>query len=169
MVFIESFSSFLSWHVLIVDRLIYAFESFIICSRHIALTHQFVNLRLSCFFQLFFWRACLSSTTCSSLHVCIRGCLSCFWALRFFCGLALLNNEYLEHTHQFVSVNMACQVVSFGSLCQVWLHFFKILLVCAARDTHFSAFINMCVKDSCTCMLAKLDDYTCIVSFLRVL
>ena len=60
MVFIESFSSFLSWHVLIVDRLGYAFESFVICSRHIALTHQFFNLRVSCFFQLFFWRACLS-------------------------------------------------------------------------------------------------------------
>ena len=53
--------------------------------------------------------------------VCIRGCLSCFWALRFLCELRLfaLINEYLEHAHQFVSVNMAvssCQVVLFWFL-----------------------------------------------------
>ena len=62
-------------------------------------------------------------TTCSSLHVCIRGCLSCFWAFVFwvsYARLALINGycEYLEHAHQFVSVNMAvslCQVVLFVS------------------------------------------------------
>ena len=66
-------------------------------------------------------------TTCSSLHVCNRGCLSCFWGLRFLDELrpfALINGycECLEHAHQFVSVNMAAKLICFGSsLCQVWL------------------------------------------------
>ena len=63
-------------------------------------------------------------TTCCSLHVCIRGCLSCFWGLRFLGELrlfALINGYYecLEHAHQFVSVNMgvsSCQVVLFWLL-----------------------------------------------------
>ena len=60
-------------------------------------------------------------TTCSSLHVCNRGCLSCFGDLRFLDELrlfALINGYYecLEHAHHFISVNMAvfsCQVVCF--------------------------------------------------------
>ena len=59
-------------------------------------------------------------TTCSSLHVCNRGCLSCFWGLRFLDELrpfALINGycECLEHAHQFVSVIwLSCQVVLSG-------------------------------------------------------
>ena len=34
---------------------------FVICSRHLAADSSFFNLRDTCFFQLFFWRACLSS------------------------------------------------------------------------------------------------------------
>ena len=93
-------------------------------------------------------------TTFSSLHVCIRGCLSCFWGLRFLGELrlfALINGycECLEHAHQFVSVNMAvssyvssrfvlapCVRFGYNSLKKILL-----LCYCVARDTHFSAFI----------------------------
>ena len=92
-------------------------------------------------------------TTCSSLHVCNRGCLSCFWGLRFLDELrlfALINGYYecLEHAHHFVSasVNMAvssCQVVLAPCVEYCYNSLKKILLLCycVARDTHFSAFI----------------------------
>ena len=85
-------------------------------------------------------------TTCSSLHVCIRGCLSCFWDLRFLGELrpfALINGycECLEHAHQFV--RYGCFLVpgcfvryGYNSLKRILL-----LCYCVARDTHFSAFI----------------------------
>ena len=81
-------------------------------------------------------------TTCSSLHVCIRGCLSCFWGLHFLGELRLFalingNYEYLEHAHQFVSVNMAdssCQVVLFWLLVSgmaiILLFYYDELLCC---------------------------------------
>ena len=90
------------------------------------LTHHFYIFAIVVFFsavllEIMFIELC---TTCSSLHVCIRSCLSCFWDLRFLGELrlfALINSYYecLEHAHQFISVNMAvssCQVVLFWLL-----------------------------------------------------
>ena len=92
-------------------------------------------------------------TAWSSLHVYNRSCLSCFVFWVSYARLALINGyECLVHAHQlsvsiwlFLCVKLFC----FGSLCEVWLQFFKTLLVlsdekrlltcCAARDTHFSA------------------------------
>ena len=97
-------------------------ESFVICSRHLAADSTFFYLRDSCFFQLFFWRGCLSSYA-----LLVRGCLKLFLGPSFFCvsyaRFTFINGycECLEHAHQFVRVNMAvssCQVVLF---CQVWL------------------------------------------------
>ena len=100
-------------------------------SRHLAADSSFFNLRDSCFFQLFFWRACSSNYA-----LLVLVCMSCFWGLRFWVSyacLALINGYY--ECCFLVRVKLFC----FGSLCQV---FFKIFLVCAARDTHFSAFIT---------------------------
>ena len=44
-----------------MSGLLAAFESFVICSRHLAADSSFFNLRDTCFFQLFFWRAFSSS------------------------------------------------------------------------------------------------------------
>ena len=53
--------------------------------------------------------------------------------------------ECLEHAHQFASVNMACQVVSFWFLVSGMAIILKkkilLLCYCVARDTHFSAFM----------------------------
>ena len=102
-------------------------------------------------------------TTCSSLHVCNCGCLSCFWGLRFLDELrpfALINGycECLEHAHQFISVNMAvssCQVVLAPCVRYCYNSVKKILLLCycVARDTHFSAFIiNTYSVPVCVCV-----------------
>ena len=89
-------------------------------------------------------------TTCSSLHVCNRGCLSCFWGLRFLGELrlfALINGYYecLEHAHLSVSIRVfPRQVVLAPCVRYGYNSFKKILLLCycVARDTHFSAFIT---------------------------
>ena len=113
-----SSSLFLSWHVWIFGCL------GCFCFVLLAADSSFSNLRDSCFFQLFFWSLSVElCTTCSSLHVCIRGCLSCFYGLRFYARLALINDYYecarVEHAHQIVSVNV--NMFCFGSLYQVWL------------------------------------------------
>ena len=60
------------------------------CAVMIIIHYSLIIINLHTWLICFFSAVLLESmfievcTTCSSLHVCIRGCLSCFWTLRFF-------------------------------------------------------------------------------------
>ena len=98
-----------------------------------------------------------SLSTCFSLHVCFLQDLSCFWALRFRGGNAYFQ-QLLIHSrltgYYFRVIKSYCiqygRFVLSGMLVLWWFRQFCVRSSCAARDTHFSAFIRVCV---CVCTI----------------